>query len=91
MSAGRLIFCQGWEARQHPWFSRLPWQPVKGEILDLRLRAPALEPWILNAGHWLLPRGDGRFRLSRRFTSRYAMPARPPAKKHTPLTAKANG
>jgi glycine/D-amino acid oxidase-like deaminating enzyme len=63
VSAGRLIFCQGWEARQHPWFSRLPWQPVKGEILDLRLRAPALEPWILNAGHWLLPRGDGRFRL----------------------------
>ncbi len=61
--AGQLIFCDGWEARQHPWFSRLPWQPVKGQILDLRLRAPALESSILNAGYWLLPRGNGRFRL----------------------------
>ncbi len=61
--AGRLIFCEGWEARQHPWFSQLPWQPVKGEILDLHLRAPSLESWILNAGCWLLPLGDDRFRL----------------------------
>jgi glycine/D-amino acid oxidase-like deaminating enzyme len=61
--AGHLIFCEGWEARQHPWFSRLPWQPVKGEILDLRLRAPALGSSTLNAGYWLLPRGDDRFRL----------------------------
>jgi glycine/D-amino acid oxidase-like deaminating enzyme len=61
--ADRLICCEGWEARQGPWFSQLPWQPVKGEILDLRLRAPALESWILNAGCWLLPLGDDRFRL----------------------------
>ena len=61
--ASRLIFCEGWEARDNPWFSGLPWQPVKGEIIDLSLRAPALETRILNAGCWLLPRGGDRFRL----------------------------
>ncbi len=62
LSAKRLIFCEGWQARHNPWFADLPLAPSRGTILTLHSDAP----WpsvILNQGRWLMPRGGGEYRL----------------------------
>ncbi|WP_198246667.1 hypothetical protein [methane-oxidizing endosymbiont of Gigantopelta aegis] len=43
----RLIFCQGHENLENPWFNYLPLKPVKGEILTAfsPLSSPGLK-WL---------------------------------------------
>ena len=50
----QVIFCEGYQCQNNPWFSWLPLQPVKGEILTLHSSTP-LPDKILNYGHWLVP------------------------------------
>ncbi|MDH5785581.1 MAG: FAD-binding oxidoreductase [Chromatiales bacterium] len=56
-----VIFCEGYRARENPWFGWLPFQPAKGEFLTLRSDAP-LPDLIINSGRWLMPRGNGLYR-----------------------------
>ena len=51
---GRIIFCDGHQCTENPWFSWLPFQPVKGEILTLTVNKP-LPDKILNYGNWMIP------------------------------------
>ncbi len=60
--AERAIFCEGYRGMHNPWFGWLPFQPAKGEILSLEI-AEHLPRYIINAGRWLMPRGDGSYRL----------------------------
>lgn len=60
--AHRIIFCEGYLARDNPWFSWLPFQPVKGEILTIDSDGQLPEV-IINGGHWLLPLADGHHKL----------------------------
>jgi len=60
--ADRVVFCEGASGAGNPWFRWLPFQPVKGEILTLRADA-SLPNVIVNAGQWVLPLGNGRFKL----------------------------
>jgi len=66
LSPQRIIFCEGYHALHNPWFSWLPFQPVKGEILTIRYTAP-LPDLIINKGHWLLPTLPNQFRLGATF------------------------
>jgi glycine/D-amino acid oxidase-like deaminating enzyme len=64
LSAGKIVFCDGYRAITNPWFRHLPWAGAKGEILELRLSSSSpLPAAILNWGNWLAPRTDGTFRL----------------------------
>lgn len=54
INAQKLIFCEGHLSSQNPWFSWLPMQPVKGELLTIETEHN-LPDAILNNGHWLLP------------------------------------
>jgi glycine/D-amino acid oxidase-like deaminating enzyme len=62
----QLIFCEGYYLRDNPWFSALPLQPVKGEILTLQNLKP-LPDKILNDGHWLIPLDAHLFRIGATF------------------------
>lgn len=61
-----IIFCEGHSATNNPWFSWLPFQPVKGEIITAN--APIKLPQtILNYGHWLIPLDSYQFRTGATF------------------------
>ena len=63
----KIIFCEGAAIAHNPWFNTLPMQPAQGEILTLQTHQP-LPHWIVNAGRWLLPLGEGRFKLGATYT-----------------------
>lgn len=60
--AEKIIFCDGLRAWDNPWFSWLPFQPVKGEVLRLRISGLS-STHIIHNGHFLCPIGNGEFRL----------------------------
>ncbi len=57
-----VIFCEGWRGMHNPWFSWLPFQPAKGDILTLHTDRP-LGNKIISKKHWLIPLAEGRFRF----------------------------
>ena len=60
--AKHIIFCVGHNLSSTPWFSDLPIQPTKGELLSID--SPKLNyNSILNNGKFLMPLGDGKFKL----------------------------
>lgn len=61
-TARRVIFCEGYQGMHNPWFAALPFQPAKGEFLTVS-SSMALPDLIINSGRWIMPRGDGRYRV----------------------------
>lgn len=60
------IFCQGWQAAQHPWFADLPFQSARGSIITAHPSglSPYPESRLVNSsGCWVLPRADGTLRI----------------------------
>jgi glycine/D-amino acid oxidase-like deaminating enzyme len=66
ISPRQIIFCEGYQATQNPWFSWLPFQPVKGEILTLEHQTKLLDK-ILNYGNWLIPLNARQIRIGASF------------------------
>ena len=62
----KIIFCEGHHATKNPWFSWLPFQPVKGEILTLEHQIQ-LPDKILNFGDWLIPLNSHLIRIGATF------------------------
>jgi|CXWL01.1.fsa_nt_gi glycine/D-amino acid oxidase-like deaminating enzyme len=62
----QIIFCEGYHALNNPWFSWLPLQPAKGEILTLQ-HSSDLPDKMLNFGNWLIPLTDQRLRIGASF------------------------
>jgi glycine/D-amino acid oxidase-like deaminating enzyme len=60
--ARQLVFCEGWRVRDNPWFHWLPVRPSRGEILTVRI-GRELPQGVISAGKWLIPLGQGRYRL----------------------------
>ncbi|WP_020482291.1 NAD(P)/FAD-dependent oxidoreductase [Methylomonas sp. MK1] len=61
-----IVFCEGYQAVNNPWFKYLPFQLAKGEILGCESRQD-IQQQILNYGHWLIPLGAGRFKTGATF------------------------
>ena len=62
LNPGQIIFCEGYRAIQNPWFSWLPFQPVKGEILTLE-HETTIPDKILNYGNWLIPLTSNQIKI----------------------------
>jgi len=62
VKARAVVFCEGWRARHNRFFSALPMNPAKGEILELACDPLAEEERILHREGWILPLGNGNFR-----------------------------
>jgi glycine/D-amino acid oxidase-like deaminating enzyme len=62
IQADRVVWCDGWRAMlPGGLWSDVPWQPAKGEALDLVSDAPE-KSFVLNREGWALPLGGGRWR-----------------------------
>ncbi len=57
-----VIFCEGWQVLNNPYFSWLPYRPAKGEILQIRARADIPEH-IIHRGNWVMKCGENEFRI----------------------------
>lgn len=58
----KLVFCDGYQLQNNHWFSWLPLQAVQGEVFTLKTDQP-LPKQMVQFGKWLLPLGQGRFKL----------------------------
>lgn len=61
--AKKLIFARGAADRHSPFWQHLPFDVVKGEILDIAFEPPATEAYVLNQGCWVLQHPDGTFKV----------------------------
>ena len=59
--ANKVIFCEGADALQNPWFGHLPFNLAKGDVI--LIHAPGLPPEIFNGSIYGIPLGDGVFRV----------------------------
>ncbi len=66
--ARQLIFCEGYQAINNPYFNYLPFKSSKGEVLEVIAAKGELPEVIINRGKWLLPLGEGRFKAGSTFT-----------------------
>jgi glycine/D-amino acid oxidase-like deaminating enzyme len=58
----KIIFCEGASAMQNPYFNWLPFNTVKGEVLDIKMEAP-LKNYILLNGIFLVPTTQNEYKV----------------------------
>src|SRR5690606_32210343 len=64
--ARKIIFCEGYQAIQNPFFRWLPFAPVKGEILTVRIK-DFIQDSILNKKVFVLPLGNDLYKVGATF------------------------
>ena len=62
ITAKKLIFCEGWNAVNNSFFNFIPFRPVKGELLTLKIKDWKSD-YLLNKDVFLLPIGDQFYSL----------------------------
>lgn len=62
ITAGKLIFCEGYQVVNNPYFKWLPLQPTKGEVLEVQMHNFNPER-IYNKAVYVVPVGSGRFKV----------------------------
>lgn len=56
----KIIFCEGYQAQDNPWFKWIPFNHAKGEILTLETDK-ILPDAVISCGKWCVPLGQGRY------------------------------
>ena len=56
------IYCEGYNGKFNPYLNYLPFNPVKGEIVDIEIQNLDLQE-IINQGVFVIPLGENKFRL----------------------------
>jgi glycine oxidase len=62
ITAGKLIFCEGYQVINNPYFKWLPLQPTKGEVLEVQMHNFNPER-IYNKAVYVVPMESGRFKV----------------------------
>lgn len=63
ITAGAVVFCEGHLISNNPFFDRVPMKPAKGEVLTVRCEGLQLSSHILNKGIFILPLGNGLYKI----------------------------
>ena len=53
LEAKNIVFCQGIHTKNNPFFKDLPIIPIKGDVIDLRLKSIQLPPGLYYKKRWL--------------------------------------
>jgi glycine/D-amino acid oxidase-like deaminating enzyme len=59
-SAKAIVFCEGYQSKQNPFFNNLPYEGAKGEVLRIRIEGPQPEK-LLRHHFFLVPLEDGTY------------------------------
>ncbi len=62
IEARHLVFCEGWQAVNNPYFGWLPFSINKGEVLDITVQNFS-EECIYNKGVYVVPLGNGNWKV----------------------------
>jgi len=57
----KIIFCEGFQAQDNPWFSYLPFNLAKGEILTLKNLGKKMPDAVISCGKWCIPLEGGKY------------------------------
>jgi len=71
IEAKKIIFCEGLQARQNPYWADLPFAPNKGEWIKIRLQEPHTCPAILKQGVFFLPLGKGVYQVGATYQQQF--------------------
>lgn len=69
-----LVFCEGYQAAENPFFPNLPLIPNKGEVLLVESDAPQL-PFVLSRGAYLIPLGGKQYLAGSTYRNEFESPA----------------
>ncbi|RDC64669.1 NAD(P)/FAD-dependent oxidoreductase [Adhaeribacter pallidiroseus] len=62
ITARKIVFCEGYQAINNPYFNWLPFSPNKGEVLDIKIEKFPTE-CIYNKAVYVLPFGTNGFKV----------------------------
>ncbi|WP_437192776.1 NAD(P)/FAD-dependent oxidoreductase [Planctomicrobium sp. SH527] len=66
VTARRVVFCQGYVGKDHPWFGAVKFNPAKGQLL--RIHAPGVtEQRVIHSGLWMAGDGHETYRVGATF------------------------
>lgn len=67
LTIGKVIFCDGVQARENPLFDWLPYNPVKGQVLTAVVENYSIKN-IVNQGVFILPVREGLLKIGATYT-----------------------
>lgn len=63
-----VVFAEGFQAKDNPYFSWLPYNLAKGEILTLVNEGDALPDAVISCGKWCIPIEEGKYTVGSTYT-----------------------
>lgn len=58
----KIIFCEGFQIKNNPFFKNLPFSFTKGEVIEIYSNSLQIDD-IINAGIFIIPLGEGKYKV----------------------------